>query len=129
MQKAHGSNPAASEFSLHYFLRPDHRDISDLWLASGGHEGHHIEGTDARRWLFLHLEDLHRAGAQTSCAINRHTGGLAGFVTVHPASGRLDQIVVAQSARGTGVATMLLDEAKRMAPDRIELHVSENNER
>lgn len=122
-------NPASRDFALHYFLRPDHRDVSDLWLASGSHEDCLGDCRDPRMWLFLHLEDLHRSGACTSCAINRHTGGLAGFITVHPGTGRLDQIVVAKTARGSGVATLLLDEAKRMATGPIELDISEENER
>lgn len=117
------------DFALHYFLRPDHRDVCDLWLASGAHGFASHESGKGRNWLFMHLENLHRSGAHTACAFSRRTGGLAGFVTIDPASGWLDQIIVAQTARGSGVAALLLDEAKRMSPQRIELDVAENNQR
>ena len=54
---------------------------------------------------------------------------LVGFVTVNPANGYLDQIVVAVPAWGTGVAELLLAEAKRLAPGRLDLHVNTDNER
>lgn len=117
------------DYTLHYFLRPDHRDVSDLWIAGGRHGMRHLSGEVSRDWLFLHLENLHLSGAQTTCAFNSHTGGLAGFVTVDPASGWLDQIAVAQSARGSGVAALLLDDAKRLSPQGIELDVVEDNQR
>jgi putative acetyltransferase len=56
-------------------------------------------------------------------------GALVGFVTVDTATGYLDQIVVAPQAWGTGVAEMLLDEAKRRSPARLELHVNTDNAR
>jgi putative acetyltransferase len=54
---------------------------------------------------------------------------LVGFVTVDTATGYLDQIVVAPAAWGTGVAEMLLDEAKRLSPTRLELYVNTDNAR
>ncbi|HXW26768.1 MAG TPA: GNAT family N-acetyltransferase [Xanthobacteraceae bacterium] len=56
-------------------------------------------------------------------------GALVGFVTVNVATGYLDQIVVAPSLWGTGVAELLLDEAKRLSPARLELHVNKDNAR
>jgi putative acetyltransferase len=55
--------------------------------------------------------------------------GLAGFVTVNRATGYLDQIVVAPQHWGTGIAEMLLDEAKRLSPALLELHVNQDNAR
>jgi putative acetyltransferase len=56
-------------------------------------------------------------------------GALVGFVTVDTATGYLDQIVVAPETWGTGVAELLLDEAKRRSPARLELHVNTDNAR
>jgi putative acetyltransferase len=56
-------------------------------------------------------------------------GVLEGFVTVDPKTGYLDQIVVAPEFWGSNVATMLLDEAKRIAPAGIELLVNTDNAR
>jgi putative acetyltransferase len=56
-------------------------------------------------------------------------GVLIGFVTIEPATGYLDQIVVAPEAWGTGIAEALLAEAKRLAPSRIDLLVNTDNDR
>jgi putative acetyltransferase len=56
-------------------------------------------------------------------------GALVGFVTVNPATGYLDQIVVAVPAWGTGVAELLLAEAKRLSPGHLDLHVNTDNAR
>jgi putative acetyltransferase len=56
-------------------------------------------------------------------------GALVGFVTLDPATGYLDQIVVAPECWGGPVAVLLLDEAKRLAPGRIELLVNKDNDR
>ncbi len=56
-------------------------------------------------------------------------GALIGFVTVDPQSGYLDQIVVAPETWGSALAAALLDEAKRIAPGRLELLVNQDNAR
>ena len=56
-------------------------------------------------------------------------GTLAGFVTVDDKTMYLDQIVVAPEFWGSNVAAMLLDEAKRISPARIELLVNKDNAR
>ena len=53
---------------------------------------------------------------------------LIGFVTID-ASGYLDQLVVAPDRWGSALATMLVDEAKRLSPDRITLLVNTDNVR
>jgi putative acetyltransferase len=56
-------------------------------------------------------------------------GTLAGFVTVDPKSKYLDQIVVASEQWGAGVALALLDEAKRISPNGLDLLVNKDNAR
>jgi putative acetyltransferase len=56
-------------------------------------------------------------------------GGLVGFVTVEPKSSYLDQIVVAPEAWGSDVANALMDEARRISPDGLELSVNADNAR
>jgi putative acetyltransferase len=53
---------------------------------------------------------------------------LAGFVTID-ASGYLDQLVVAPEQWGSPLATLLVDAAKRLSPDRITLLVNADNAR
>jgi putative acetyltransferase len=55
-------------------------------------------------------------------------GALVGFVTID-ASGYLDQLVVAPDRWGSALATTLVDEAKRLSPDRITLKVNTDNVR
>jgi len=52
-------------------------------------------------------------------------GRPAGFAAIDPTSGYLDQLCVAPAERGSGLASALLDEAKRRAPGAIELDVNE----
>ncbi|NWG22808.1 MAG: GNAT family N-acetyltransferase [Pseudorhodoplanes sp.] len=56
-------------------------------------------------------------------------GALAGFVTIDRKTGYLDQLAVAPEAWGSGVGKLLLDEAKRLSPGGITLHVNKDNER
>ena len=53
---------------------------------------------------------------------------MLGFVTVDPASGYLDQIVVAPEAWGGGTAAALLLEAQQLSPV-LALHVNKDNAR
>jgi putative acetyltransferase len=54
---------------------------------------------------------------------------MIGFVTVDPATGYLDQIVIAPEAQGGGAAQALVDAAKRIAPNGLDLHVNADNAR
>jgi len=56
-------------------------------------------------------------------------GALAGFVTVDPKTMYLDQLVVAPEHWGSGLALMLLDEAKRLSPRGLDLLVNKDNYR
>jgi putative acetyltransferase len=53
-------------------------------------------------------------------------GALIGFVTID-ASGYLDQLVVTPDHWGSELANALVDEAKRLSPDRITLLVNTDN--
>jgi putative acetyltransferase len=52
---------------------------------------------------------------------------MAGFVTVDPNSGYLDQLVVAPEAWGSGAAAALIAAAKTQSPNGVELHVNRDN--
>ena len=53
----------------------------------------------------------------------------AGFAAIDPNFGYLDQLCVAPAERGSGLATALLNEAKRRAPGVVDLDVNEANAR
>ena len=54
---------------------------------------------------------------------------MVGFVTVNPATGYLDQLVVAPAAWGSEVARALIEAAKQIAPAGLDLHVNQDNVR
>jgi putative acetyltransferase len=54
---------------------------------------------------------------------------MLGFVTVDPVTGYLDQIVVAPEAWGSPLAAALVVEAKRIAPNGVDLLVNQTNAR
>jgi putative acetyltransferase len=56
-------------------------------------------------------------------------GSIVGFVVINPETGWLDQIAVAPAHWGSGIATALMEEAKRLAPDGIRLDVNQTNAR
>jgi putative acetyltransferase len=65
--------------------------------------------------------------AETAAA--ERTAEIAGFVTVDPTTGYLDQIVVAPEAWGSPVAAALIGAAKHIAPRGLDLHVNRDNAR
>lgn len=100
--------------------------LLDLWVASWRTTFPAIDFDARRGWLIAHLERLEQAGAAIVAAF---AGARPeGFVVVDPA-GRIDQIVVAPHAQGRGVAQRLMGEARRIAPDRLELDVNADNPR
>jgi len=60
--------------------------------------------------------------------VAEQAGALVGFVTID-ASGYLDQLVVAPDHWGSELADTLVNEAKRLSPDRIALLVNTDNTR
>jgi putative acetyltransferase len=66
---------------------------------------------------------------QAAIMVAEMDGVLEGFVTVDCASGYLDQLVVAPEFWGGNVAALLLGEAKRLSPARLDLLVNKDNVR
>lgn len=66
---------------------------------------------------------------QASIVVAESGGAMAGFVTVDPSNGYLDQIVAAPEHWGGALAATLLDEAKRISPSRLDLLVNKDNAR
>jgi putative acetyltransferase len=60
--------------------------------------------------------------------VAEQAGALIGFVTID-ASGYLDQLVVAPGHWGSELGNALVDEAKRLSPERITLLVNTDNAR
>jgi putative acetyltransferase len=56
-------------------------------------------------------------------------GTLLGFVIVNPQKRELDQVVVTPEEWGAGIGAALLDEAKRRAPEGLNIYVNKDNAR
>ncbi len=119
---------SVSSFALRGFEEADLPALVDLWVAAWRETGFAIDFEARRSWLAERLR-AHRADGGTIVVGLDSAGRPAGFVTFDPANGYLDQLCVAPPARGSGLAPVLLDAAKRLAPGVVELDVNEANGR
>jgi putative acetyltransferase len=119
---------SVSSFALRDFEEADLPALVDLWTAAWRETGFAIDFEARRSWLVERLR-AHRAGGGTIVVGLGADGRPAGFVTLEPANGYLDQLFVAPRMRGSGLAPLLLGAAKRLAPGVVELDVNEDNTR
>ena len=104
----------------------DFAALADFWVAAWAASGFEIDFAARRAWLIEHLAEHVAAGGGivVACAAD---GARAGFVAIDRRTGCLDQLCVAPAAQGRGVARALIDEAKRLSPGRVALHVNAGN--
>jgi ribosomal protein S18 acetylase RimI-like enzyme len=111
-------------------VRPMHpEDLSamlDVWVESWQAAYPAIDFHVRRSWAEAHFAELQRDGARVLVA--EADGRLAGLVTVAPATGYIDQIVVALWAQRRGVASQLIAAARAISSTVLELHVNRDNE-
>jgi GNAT superfamily N-acetyltransferase len=117
-------------FELRTAVPDDAGAIARLWHRAwrDGHVGHVPDALYPHRQLEHFLERVPPRIPQTTVAMRGPD--LAGFVTLH--EDEVEQIFVAESARGSGVAAALLQHAERDLAgrfDRIWLAVVEGNAR
>jgi putative acetyltransferase len=99
--------------------------LLDLWVEGWQAAYPGIDFGARRSWAETRFAELQRDGARILVA---ETGGrLAGLVTVEPATGYIDQIVVATQAQRRGIASQLIQAARGVSPDVLELHVNQDN--
>ncbi len=113
---------------LRDFVEADLPAIVDLWAAAWTATGIPIDFNARRAWIESHLRSLRAAGAEVVVGLDTRDRP-AGFVTIDPRSGALDQLCVTPDERGSGLAVALIDEAKRRSPGMVELDVNEVNPR
>jgi putative acetyltransferase len=113
---------------LRDFAEADLVALIDLWVAAWRDTGFAIDFDARREWLGNHLRALRDQGAGIVVGLDP-AGAPAGFVTIHPKTGALDQLCIAPREQGSGLARALLDEAKRRSPGAVELEVNEANAR
>jgi putative acetyltransferase len=118
----------ASTWPLRDFAVADLPALVDLWVVAWRDTGLAIDFEARREWLGNHLRTLRSDGAVIVVGPDA-AGAPAGFVTIDPKTGYLDQLCVAPSERGSGLAVELLAEAKLRSPGLVELDVNEANAR
>jgi putative acetyltransferase len=116
----------AAAFHLRPYRAEDEDAAIALWLETWQQAYPSIDfaarvGWWRERWRGELVPKAEIIVAEQDCA-------LTGFVTID-ASGYLDQLVVAPDRWGSKLATALVDEAKRLSPDRITLLVNTDNAR
>jgi putative acetyltransferase len=99
----------------------------DMWVAAWQAAYPAIDFPARRDWARRHICELERTGSRAMVAARARK--IVGAMLVDPATGYLDQIVVATEFHGRGVAAALLREARRLAPAGLELHVNQDNAR
>ena len=112
-------------------LRPyadaDEDAAIELWRRAWAHHFPHIDFNARVAWW---RERWHQELIPVAHVVIAETDStLTGFVTVDPATLYLDQLVVAPEHWGLGVAAALLEEAKRLSPDGLNLLVNKDNAR
>jgi putative acetyltransferase len=119
---------SVSAWRLRDFVEADLPALADLWVAAWQATGMAIDFDTRRPWLDGHLRALLAEGAAILVGLDSQ-GGAAGFITIDPETGYLDQLCVAPQELGSGLAHAMLDEAKRRSRGFIELDVNEANSR
>ena len=119
---------SASTRLIRPFVEPDLPALIELWVAAWKETGFAIDFDARRAWLESRLSALSADGGLIAVGLDGG-GRAAGFVALDPRTGYLDQLCVAPSERGSGLADALLNEAKRRSPGGVELEVNEGNGR
>jgi putative acetyltransferase len=109
-------------------LRPDDlAETLDIWVAAWQVAYPAIDFEARRGWTAARIAELERTGSASLIVLRQ--GRIIGALVVNPQTGYLDQIVVATECQGTGVADVLLGEARRLSPAGLDLHVNRDNAR
>ena len=114
-------------FTLRPYTPADEEAAIELWRRTWQQHYPHLDFTKRLAWW---RERWHNELVPVARIVMAEFGGtLVGFVTVDPKSMYLDQIVVAPEYWGSDIALNLLDEAKRISPQGLDLLVNKDNAR
>ena len=119
----------ASLTAKRFQIAPRDQDINllaDLWVESWQAIFPTIDFAARRDWFCKLVVSLEADGGSTICACDG-ANALAGFILLHAARGYIEQLAVPPNLFGRRVATLLIDEAKRLCPDGLDLDVNEDN--
>jgi len=104
-------------------------ELTDLWVAAWHRTMPAIDFDARRAWFVDHLTAMQEAGVAVTCVFDASRGEMAGFVTLDPASGHIDQLAVAPAYWSRGAADVLIADAKARAPGALRLEVNQDNAR
>jgi putative acetyltransferase len=104
-------------------------ELTDLWIAAWKKTMPAIDFEARRVWFVDHLTAMQGAGVNVTCAFVTSRGEMAGFITLDPSSGHIDQLAVAPAYWSCGVADTLIAHAKTHALGALRLEVNQDNAR
>ncbi len=113
--------------TLRPYSEADEDAAIELWRRTWAQHYPHIDFAKRVDWWRARWRNEIVPAATVSVA--EADGRMVGFVTVDPTTGYLDQIVVAPEAWGLDAAHVLMDEARRISPDGLDLKVNADNAR
>ena len=113
-------------FRLRRYRTEDEDAAIALWLATWQYAYPRIDFAARLPWWRERWRG--ELVPKATIIVAEDAGTLIGFVTID-ASGYLDQLVVAPDRWGSPLADTLVDEAKRLSPERITLLVNKDNAR
>ena len=116
----------AADFTLRPYRAEDEDAAIELWRATWQQAYPSIDFAARVAWWRERWRNELVANAQIIVAEQAEI--LTGFVTID-GSGYLDQLVVSPDHWGSPLATILVDEAKRLSPDGVTLLVNKDNAR
>ena len=117
----------AAPIKLRPYTPTDEDAAIELWRRTWAHHFPHIDfNARVAWWRERWRQELVPVAHVVVAEID---GQLAGFVTVDPKTMYLDQIVVAPEHWGSDIASALLDEAKRLSQNGLDLLVNKDNVR
>jgi putative acetyltransferase len=118
---------APSELTIRSMTPADLQETLDVWVAAWQVAYPAIDFNARRGWTADRIAELERTGSRSLVVVK--DGRIVGVMVVNPATGYLDQIVVATDCQGGGIAETLLAEARRLSPTKLDLHVNQDNGR
>jgi len=116
-------------FRLVEFVPAHLPELTDLWAAAWAKAMPTIDFDARRAWLVERVDQLRAQGCEVICALDAATGKMAGFITIDPSSGHIDQLASAPRYWSRGAAAELLEETKRRATRALTLEVNQDNAR
>jgi putative acetyltransferase len=114
-------------FTLRRYTPADEDVAIELWRRTWQLAYPQIDFTERLDWWRERWR--HELVSTATITLAEADGKIAGFVTVDQRTFDLDQIVVAPEAWGSGIASALIAEAKRLSPNGLDLHVNTDNAR